>query len=177
MPSGKTHDAVTVILAVPIFAAAYVMTIDIWISAVVTISFLFGGFMFGPDLDTGSTQYSRWKFLKILWFPYRSFFKHRSRWSHGMIFGTFLRVVYFMGVSTCAAIFVAYIYTSFAGRSLPSVWEFPAVWASVRGYSDHLLGPWGIVAVFAGLWSGAASHKFTHMAGTYIKTGRVTEFL
>jgi len=177
MPSGKTHDAVTLILAVPIFGAAYVVTADVWLAGVAAIGFLFGGFMFGPDLDTGSTQYSRWKFLRILWFPYRSFFKHRSRWSHGMIFGTFLRVVYFMGVSTCAAILLAYLYTTYAGGSLPSVWEFSRVWGNVRVYSDHLLGPWGVAALFAGMWGGAASHTFTDMAGTYIKTGRVTEFL
>jgi hypothetical protein len=30
---------------------------------------------------------------------------------------------------------------------------------------------------FAGLWSGAASHTFADMAGTYIKTGRSGGFL
>ena len=52
MPSGKTHDAITVVLAIPAFAIAFAVTRDVWLSMVIAVGFLFGGFMFGPDLDT-----------------------------------------------------------------------------------------------------------------------------
>ena len=93
MPSGKTHDAITFLLTAPAFGAAYFALHDIVTATAVTAAFLFGGLMFGPDLDTASKQYSRWYIFRFLWFPYRVFFKHRSRWSHGLIFGTLFRVV------------------------------------------------------------------------------------
>jgi len=177
MPSGKTHDVITIFLTAPVFAGAYVATRDIWLSTFVSVGFLFGGLMFGPDLDTASKQYSRWSFVKFLWFPYRNFFKHRSRWSHGLIFGTLIRVIYFMGVATLAAFLTTYAYASYVGGKLPGIWEFARVWSELRGYSNSILGSNGLIAMFAGMWVGAASHTFTDLAGSYVKTGRVTEFL
>jgi uncharacterized metal-binding protein len=177
MPSGKTHDAITIVLAAPIFGATFFSTRDVWLSTVATVGFLFGGFMFGPDLDTASKQYSRWKIFKLLWFPYRSFFKHRSRWSHGLVFGTLLRVVYFMGAATCLAFLCTYAYMIFTGGEVPALWDFPSVWGHLRQYSDIALGPYGLPGLFIGMWLGAASHTFTDLAGSYVKTGRVTEFL
>jgi len=177
MPSGKTHDVITIFLAAPVFAGAYVATRDIWLSTFVSVGSLFGGLMFGPDLDTASKQYSRWSFVKFLWFPYRNFFKHRSRWSHGLIFGTLIRVIYFMGVATLAAFLTTYAYASYVGGKLPGIWEFARVWSELRGYSNSILGSNGLIAMFAGMWVGAASHTFTDLAGSYVKTGRVTEFL
>jgi uncharacterized metal-binding protein len=177
MPSGKTHDVITIFLTTPVFAGAYVATRDIWLSTFVSAGFLFGGLMFGPDLDTASKQYSRWSFVKFLWFPYRNFFKHRSRWSHGLIFGTLIRVIYFMGVATLAAFLTTYAYASYVGGKLPGIWEFARVWSELRGYSNSILGSNGLIAMFTGMWVGAASHTFTDLAGSYVKTGRVTEFL
>jgi uncharacterized metal-binding protein len=177
MPSGKTHDAITLILAAPVFGTTFLLTRDIWSSTVVTVGFLFGGFMFGPDLDVASKQYSRWKFLKLMWFPYRSFFRHRSRWSHGLLFGTLFRVVYFMGAATLVAFVTMYAYTTIAGSELPGIWDFPRVWATLRQYSETALGPHGLIGLFVGMWLGAASHTFTDLAGSYVKTGRVTEFM
>jgi uncharacterized metal-binding protein len=173
MPSGKTHDAITLLLAAPAAAIAFVLTRDFWLTSLVAGGFLFGGLMFGPDLDTASRQYSRWKFARFLWFPYRTFFKHRSRWSHGLIFGTLLRVVYFMGVTTCLGFGLMYFYSAYLGGELPGLWKFTSVWASLRDNSDRLLGFYGIPALFIGMWSGAASHTFTDIAGSYVKTGRV----
>ncbi|HEV8591868.1 MAG TPA: metal-binding protein [Pyrinomonadaceae bacterium] len=177
MPSGKTHDAITFLLAVPIGAAAYAVTRDFAISASAAVAFLFGGLMFGPDLDTVSKQFSRWSFLQVLWYPYRIFFKHRSRWSHGLIFGTLIRVVYFMGVVTIAAFVGAYVYAALTNGVLPDVFALARSWRTISGYSDAYVGTRVLAAIFFGLWAGAASHTFTDMAGSYIKTGRVTEFL
>jgi uncharacterized metal-binding protein len=174
MPSGKTHDAITIILAAPAFGIAYIVTRDAWLSTIVTVAFLAGGLIFGPDLDTVSRQYSRWRFIKFLWFPYRTFFRHRSRWTHGLIFGTLLRVIYFMGVATCVAFLIAYAYAAYTGGSLPGVWEYTRVWATLREYSDKALGVYGLLAIFIGMWTGAASHTFTDIAGSYIKTGRAS---
>ena len=177
MPSGKTHDAITFILAVPVFAVSSFFARDFWLSGILTSGFFIGGLVFGPDLDTASRQYSRWSILRFLWFPYRSFFKHRSRWSHGLIFGTILRVVYFMGIATLFAFILAYVYTTYAGGTLPGVWEFPRIWTQLREATDRVAGPYGVLVLFLGLWIGAASHTFTDLAGSYIKTGRVREFL
>lgn len=97
VPSGKSHDFITLLIAVPVFATAYAVTWSVRTSVIITLAFLFGGLMFGPDLDTTSKQYSRWRFFRFLWFPYRTFFKHRSRWSHGLVCGPPIRVVYFSG--------------------------------------------------------------------------------
>ena len=177
MPSGKTHDAITIALAAPVLAAAFVATGDIWLATVVTVGFLFGGLMFGPDLDTTSKQYSRWKFLKLLWFPYRNFFKHRSRWSHGLVFGTLLRVIYFVGVLTVLMFAAAYAASGLMGRELPDAFAFVREWRTVGDFIRSEFGSEILPAVFAGMWIGAASHTLTDIAGTFIKTGRVGEFL
>src|SRR5436190_9049930 len=121
MPSGKTHDAITLILAAPAFAVTYAATNSFPLSIVVAAAFIFGGIMFGPDLDTVSRQYSRWLIFRFIWLPYRRFFKHRSRFSHGLIFGALGRVVYFMGVLTLAVFFAAYIYAIYWNGKLPSL--------------------------------------------------------
>ena len=177
MPSGHAHDAITILLAAPAAVATYGWTQDLPTTAIIAVSFIFAGVMFGPDLDTASKQYSRWSFVKFLWFPYRTFFKHRSRWSHGLIFGTLFRVIYFMGAATLAAFLTTYAYASYSGGKLPGIWEFARVWSDLRVYSNAILGSSGLIAIFAGMWVGAASHTFTDLAGSYVKTGRVTEFL
>lgn len=177
MPGSRTHDAVTLLLTAPAAAAAYAAGLDIGGSALVAASFLFGGLMFGPDLDILSKQHSRWGVLGFLWYPYRSFFKHRSRWSHGLLFGTLIRVIYFMGVATLLSFAATYLIATYSGSDLPRISELALTWSTIGEWvrsrtSDHFLP-----AIFAGLWSGAASHTLTDMAGSYVKTGRVTGFL
>ena len=177
MPSGKVHDAITFLLAAPVAAVTYLVTFNPAASLVVTAAFLFGGLMFGPDLDTLSKQYSRWSISKVLWFPYRSFFKHRSRWSHGLILGTFLRIVYFMGVLTLTAFVVVFALAVYFEGSLPDFQGIAETWRTIGKFTQTNLGDGFLVALFVGMWAGAASHTFADMAGSYIKTGRVTKFL
>jgi len=50
--------------------------------------------VFGPDLDAKSFQYKRWGIIKWIWLPYRMFFSHRSRFSHGLLWGPVTRSIY-----------------------------------------------------------------------------------
>ena len=177
MPSGRTHDAITFLLAAPAFAAGYLFTHSLVSGTVVAVAFVFGGLMFGPDLDTVSRQYSRWSIFRFLWFPYRSFFPHRSRFSHGLIFGALIRVVYFMGVVTLTAFLAAYVYAAYAGGDLPEFIDFAHVWRLIGKYTRERFGENFLPLVFTGLWLGAASHTFTDMAGSFIKTGKAAKFL
>lgn len=177
MPSGKTHDAITFLLAGPVFVAGFAMTRSGPISLAVTGAFLFGGLMFGPDLDTVSKQNSRWGIFKPLWFPYRAFFKHRSRWSHGLVFGTLIRVVYFLGIVTITVFCLTYFVAIIFGADLPDAFAFVREWQSVGSFLRSEFGGEFLPAIFIGAWVGAASHTFTDMAGTFIKTGCITEFL
>lgn len=177
MPSGKTHDAITFLVAAPAFAAAFVATHSFPFSAIAAGAFLFGGLMFGPDLDTASKQYSRWRIFKLLWYPYRTFFPHRSRWSHGLVFGTLLRVIYFMGVVTLLAFCIAYLAAIIYETKVPDPVEFARGWQRIGVLSGDHVGMYLMAGAFVGMWSGAASHTFTDMAVSYIRTGRVTEFL
>ncbi len=177
MPSGKTHDAVTFFLAVPIWAAAWNFGGELIAAFVIVGAFMFGGLMFGPDLDTVSIQNSRWGLLKSLWYPYQKFFKHRSRWSHGMVFGTLFRVIYFVGVLTLFAFLITFCVSIYLGGDVPHLFEFTKNWQSIGNSVRSILGENVFYFVFIGLWLGAASHTLTDMAGSYVKTGRVTEFL
>jgi len=94
MPSGRTHDRIT-LWTLPVLAG---MTLAIARNSTITLiicaGFLFGGLMFGPDLDVLSVHYKRWGWLRWIWIPYRGSIKHRSVWSHGPIIGTTVRVLY-----------------------------------------------------------------------------------
>lgn len=177
MPSGRTHDVITVLLTVPATVIAFMATQRPVAAAVVGAAFLFGGLMFGPDLDTVSRQYSRWWIFKVLWFPYRSFFKHRSRFSHGLIFGALLRVIYFLGVATVLAYLAAFTWKSIAGGGTPGTADFVTAWQMVGDLIRRYFGENFFLLAFLGLWLGALSHTLTDMVGTFVKTGRREKFL
>jgi uncharacterized metal-binding protein len=172
MPSGKTHDAITFFLIAPILAASFIVTKNAAVSAIITFAFVFGGLMFGPDLDTRSKQYTRWSIFRFLWYPYQVFFAHRSRWSHGFLFGALLRVIYFMGVLTLLSFLVSYIFSAYAGGALPDLMEFAKTWRQIGEFVRQNFGEFAFLYTFVGLWLGAASHTLTDIAGTFIKTGR-----
>jgi len=94
MPSGRTHDRITLWSLPLVLLVAVRITLDPWLTGLVGGGYLFGGFMFGPDLDIHSVQYKRWGWFRWIWLPYRGSLRHRSRLSHGPIIGTTLRVLY-----------------------------------------------------------------------------------
>ncbi len=177
MPSGKTHDAITFLLTIPVFFAISTFANGISTAAFATGSFLFGGLMFGPDLDTQSNQFYRWSIFSFLWMPYRLIFRHRSRWSHGLIFGTFFRIIYFFGVLSLAALFIVFVVLICTGGEMPGILQFFDAWRAIGNFSRETFGASIFIYVFAGLWLGAASHTLTDLSVSYIKTGKLGEFL
>ena len=177
MPNGKTHDVITFILAVPTFALTWKVTGNWALAAWTTSAFLFGGLMFGPDLDTHSVQQTRWWIFRFLWFPYKVAFAHRSRWSHGLIFGTIIRVIYFAGVLTIFGALAAYLFLLISGGKLLDVTEIREIWQKIGAWSEINVGNYALSLIFVGLWLGAASHTLTDIIGTFLKTGKVKDFL
>lgn len=167
----------TFLLAAPVAGLAYVVTADIVLTVIATATFLFGGLMFGPDLDTQSKPYARWGIFRVIWFPYRSVFKHRSRWSHGLVFGTLFRVVYFSGAITLAGAVLLVLYAIFSGGELPQTVEIADAWRKIGSATRDHSGLLPVLVAFAGMWLGAASHTVTDIVVSYVKTGRVGEFL
>jgi uncharacterized metal-binding protein len=177
MPSAKAHDAVTVLLAIPTFVVAWMISRDLTAALVIAIASLFGGLIFGPDLDTYSKHYTRWGIFRIIWLPYRTFFKHRSRFTHGILFGTLLRTIYLMGVITLIAFLLTCAIAIYQHSALPGFLTFSEEWRKLGALISQYAGPYFAWLVFFGLWLGGVSHSLTDMAGTYVKTGKVKAML
>jgi uncharacterized metal-binding protein len=171
MPSGRTHDAITIILAGPTFVAAWGLTGNLALAFLATGAMLFGGFMFGPDLDILSRQYTRWGVFRFLWLPYRSLFRHRSRWSHGIIFGTLIRVLYFAAVLALIVLAGVYLRAVLLNGPVPTFDELLQAWHAIEASVRQNIGEHSIWAVLAGLWWGAASHTLTDVAWSVLRKG------
>jgi uncharacterized metal-binding protein len=171
VPSGRTHDAVTLILAAPTFVAAWGLTGALALAVVATCAMLFGGFMFGPDLDIQSRQYTRWGVFRFLWLPYRGLFRHRSRWSHGIVFGTLIRVVYFtlvLALIVSAGVYLRALWTSGPTPTFAEVWQ---AWRAIEASARANVGEHAAWAALAGLWWGAATHTLTDVAWSVLRKG------
>ena len=94
MPNGKTHDKISIISAPIVLGASYYITKNIEITGIIFFSYLFSSFMFNGDLDTNSRPYNRWWLFKMIWIPYQLMFQHRSIFTHGIIIGTVIRLLY-----------------------------------------------------------------------------------
>ena len=170
MPSGKTHDRVTLLLALPTFALACFVTGSLLLAALVTGTTLWGGLMFGPDLDTQSLQYARWGVFRFLWYPYRVVFRHRSRWSHGLLFSTLIRVLYFAGILTLiftAAVYLRTVLTG--GGTTPSLQMIIGEWQTLARHIESYVGRHGVWAMLVGLWWGAASHTIIDVCWSMLR--------
>ncbi|OCR00764.1 metal-binding protein [Oscillatoriales cyanobacterium USR001] len=94
MPSGRTHDSITLWTLPFVAGLTFGQTQSGNLTLLVSGGFLFGGLMFGPDLDIYSCQYQRWGWLRWLWLPYQKSLRHRSWLSHGPLIGSALRILY-----------------------------------------------------------------------------------
>ena len=174
MPSGRTHDHIT------LYSLPIITVLAGWVvhSAVVALAvgaaYLFAGLMFGGDLDTRSHQYNRWLWLRWMWLPYRRSFKHRSIWTHGPIVGTGVRILYVFlwGLLPLGLIFgVGYVVWDWAWQ--PQVWgDRLYEWVmSPAGASGFVV--WEILlAVVIGLELGAMSHSISDWVGSTAKRWR-----
>jgi uncharacterized metal-binding protein len=153
MPSGHTHDRITWGCFPFMTMGVYAITQRWSLAITAGLSFLFSGFMFGPDLDIRSKQYFRWGWLRLIWLPYQEFVPHRSWFSHGPIVGTVGRMMYFgfwvwvLGSAGSAVWAIAkdYPWDYYINRiTIPAAWpeDFEA----------------GLVVTFVGLEIGAFSH-------------------
>lgn len=171
MPSGRTHDAITLVLAVPTFTAGWLATESLWLASVGTCLMLFGGLMFGPDLDTDSVQYKRWGVFRLLWYPYRVFFKHRSRWSHGLLFGTLIRIIYFAFVLALLVALGIYLRATLIARAPFDFNEIARAWEAAEAALAHYGGRRFALTAFIGVWWGAATHTITDVAWSMLRKG------
>lgn len=161
MPSGRTHDQITLWGLPAVIGAAFGLTRGPSITAAVSIAYLVGGFMLGPDLDIHSIQYKRWGPIRWIWLPYQKALSHRSRFSHGPIIGTVIRVIYL-------SLWIAAL-TFLTVSILNAVWDAKLTWLSLS-HSFHslirdYLGQW--LAILVGLEVGAMSHSISDVVGSY----------
>lgn len=163
MPLGRTHDRIT-LWTLPIVAG-----LSLWytrsakLTLLVAAGFLFGGLMFGPDLDIYSIQYKRWGILRWIWLPYQRSLRHRSILSHGPLIGTTVRILYFATI-VCVFVFLALLVAEkFAN------WELK--WREVGNMALLIMDSyrWEILAGFWGLEFGAMSHYVSDWTSSVIK--------
>lgn len=133
------------------------------LTLLVSGGFLFGGLMFGPDLDIYSCQYQRWGWFRWLWLPYQKSLRHRSLLSHGPLIGTALRILYlaiWIAVLGIVAVTIAQV-----------LWGLKWSWHDfiqliLRSLSEHYTE---CFALYIGLELGAMSHSLSDWTGSAYK--------
>lgn len=176
MPSGQTHDRITLWSSPFIAALTFSQTRSSPLTLLITGSFLFSGLMFGPDLDIESCQFQRWGMLRYLWLPYQKSLRHRSFLSHGPFFGTALRILY-LGSWLFLLLVLSLFVAQFAGQA---TWKSADIFNYVlRSLANY---PREYIAVFLGLEMGAMSHSFSDWCNSFykefrkwLKSGKVEE--
>jgi len=159
MSNGQVHDRVTWYIFIPFGGLCWAVSHEIKLALICALGFLFGGLMFGPDLDTKSVQYKRWGWLRFLWIPYQKMGGHRSfvTQSHDSLLGVVWRVLYL-------AIILAIL---LGGALLACHFIFPldtsrlleGLLAEVSDYSTELCTGLGVFLL--GIWIGNLSHLLT----------------
>ena len=163
MPSGRTHDRIT-LWSLPLVAGVtFGHTQSSNLTLLVSGSFLVGGLMFGPDLDIYSCQYQRWGWFKFIWLPYQKNLRHRSWLSHGPLIGTALRILY---LTTWIAVF-GMLGLAIAQTVGNKGWNWQDVFLIYgRSISEHYIE---FLAVYIGLELGAMSHYLSDWGGSAYK--------
>ena len=163
MPSGRTHDRIT------LWALPFVVVVTFWqthsgnLTLLVASGFMFGGLMFGPDLDIYSRQFQRWGWLRWIWLPYQKRLRHRSFFSHGPIIGTTLRVLYLTTLLAILSILGLIIGAKLGNVALNWQDISENIGRSLTRYSSEFL------ALFLGLELGAMSHSLSDWGGSAYK--------
>jgi uncharacterized metal-binding protein len=164
MPSGRTHDRITLWLLPWIVGLSWLLSRSSTVALLVASSFLFSGLMFGPDLDIYSVQYQRWGFLRWIWRPYQSIIPHRSWLSHGCLIGTLIRIFYLSLILILGGIPLIVL--------IQLMWGFDWNWQQIAdniwqlGARDYLPE---ILAIVIGLELGSMSHSLSDWLGSAYK--------
>lgn len=162
MPSGSTHDRVT-LWSLPIVAGVtFGQTRSSQITLFISTGYLLGGLILGPDLDIYSRHFQRWGFFKYLWLPYQQSLAHRSFLSHGPIIGTVVRVIYLTTWIAIIGILVISI-----GQMWGAKWDLSL-------FLDHIgrslfVHKQELLSLFIGLELGAMSHYVTDWGNSTYK--------
>lgn len=169
MPSGRTHDLITLALTPAVFAGAQYYAGDMWLAATATGAMVFAGLMFGPDLDLDSKPYRRWGPLRFLWKPYQMALPHRSPLSHGLVLGTIFRILYFVAVVALLAATILYVRQRYL-YGAQTTWgaQFERVSLDLGAFwqrTDKQVA-W---AAFVGMWIGAAAHTVSDVIYSFAK--------
>ncbi len=163
MPSGRTHDRITLWGLPFVTGLTFGQTQSGNITLIVVGSYLFSGLMFGPDLDIYSRQYQRWGYFRWIWIPYQKTLRHRSVLSHGPIIGTTLRILYlacWLGILGIFLLGIAQL-----------VWDVGWSWQLLvqlakRSLTQH---PAEWIALYLGLELGAISHVISDWGSSAYK--------
>lgn len=167
MPSGRTHDRITLWSLPWVTGSSLFLTRNAELTLLLAGGFLFSGLMFGPDLDIYSRQYQRWGILRGIWWPYRSLLRHRSCLSHGPIIGTTLRVVYFLAFLLLLGSIILALGQLVGGTG--------SNWLELAKSSAQLLlrqYPYHLIALGVGLELGSLSHAISDSLGSWTKKRR-----
>lgn len=162
MPSGRTHDRITLWGLPFVTALTFARTQSGNVTLILAGAYLFSGLMFGPDLDLYSRQYQRWGYLRWIWIPYQKALRHRSFFSHGLVVGTTLRIVYLSCWLSILGIFLLGI--------AQLIWDVGWNWqiltgAAMRSFQHST--EW--IALFLGLELGAMSHSISDWGSSVYK--------
>ncbi|MGB3508270.1 MAG: metal-binding protein [Microcoleaceae cyanobacterium] len=162
MPSGHTHDRIT-LWSLPLVAAlSFGLVRSTHLTLFVSGGFLFSGLMFGPDLDINSRQFQRWGWFRWLWRPYQTSLNHRSFLSHGPLIGTALRLLY-LAIWLVVIVILALAIDRILGLQW-DIWGF--VQTCWRSLSQQYLE---VVALLVGLEVGAMSHSVSDWSSSAYK--------
>ncbi|MBD2742997.1 metal-binding protein [Coleofasciculus sp. FACHB-1120] len=163
MPSGRTHDRITLWCLPWVAGMTFGLTRSGDLTLIVSGGFLFSGLMFSPDLDLNSRPYQRWGWLRWIWIPYQKSLRHRSIFSHGLAIGTIVRSLYL----ACWLFLVGLLILGI----LQLVWGVGWTWQVVANQAQRSLTqyPAEWIALFVGLELGAMSHSFSDWGGSAYK--------
>lgn len=163
MPSGRTHDRITIWVLPVLVGATFWQTRNGNITLLIATGFMLGGLMFGPDLDIYSVQYQRWGWFKWIWLPYQKSLRHRSFLSHGPVIGTALRVLYFTSFISVITVIILLIGEKSGNLTL----NWHSLVDSIA--NTVVIHKAEFIALFVGLEFGAMSHYLSDWTGSTYK--------
>lgn len=166
MPSGRTHDRITLWCLPLVSGLVFRLTVSLPLTLITSLGYLVGGLMLGPDLDIHSIQYKRWGVFRWIWRPYQGSFKHRSRLSHGPIIGTLIRVAY---LSVWLAIFGLLLAELVNGSGSGQLTWRDLRYGLMRSAYQY---QWEWVALLVGLELGALLHSVSDWLVSHHKQRR-----